>query len=321
MVKSLEEVIEIKRRVQSELEKIPGVNGVGAGYKEVGEETTDELSIRVYVDKKRENVPDSEKIPTEINGVKTDVIQRDRTAQPYELDRSQIDPLKGGISVFGKSGLGTIGAVVTDNTRNTGELMIISNFHVLAAGSTWPYGDPIYQGDPQNGYKMVGRLTRGTLNHLVDAAVACIVPNVYSLSEVNEIGPITGYEAVDVFHKKWLKKGLSHPQVKKRGIATKVKFGTINDFEPPPITYDYTKIGRAAITAIDQLQIKSGDEPFSAEGDSGSAILDDEGKMIGLLVAGANDGFTYANRIENVLYACQVSIHQGNIAVTNTLPC
>jgi hypothetical protein len=48
----------------------------------------------------------------------------------------------------------------------------------------------------------------------------------------------------------------------------------------------------------DQLQIIQGD--FSDGGDSGSAILDTENRVVGLLFAGGAD-YTFANQIGNVV--------------------
>jgi hypothetical protein len=62
----------------------------------------------------------------------------------------------------------------------------------------------------------------------------------------------------------------------------------------------------------DQLLIQSdaSSPSFSAAGDSGSAIVDDSGKIVGLLVGGPpnNIALTYANNIQNVLGAFDISV-------------
>jgi len=70
-----EEVRRVKDEVEAELLRMPGVTGVGVGYKVVGGRTSSKLAIRVYVEHKRE-VPEGEAIPKEIRGVPTDVIER-----------------------------------------------------------------------------------------------------------------------------------------------------------------------------------------------------------------------------------------------------
>ena len=71
----MERIRKIKKRVEADLLKIPGVTGVDVGRKIVGGRKTDTLAIRVYVEKKRD-VPKIELIPSEIEGIPTDVIER-----------------------------------------------------------------------------------------------------------------------------------------------------------------------------------------------------------------------------------------------------
>jgi hypothetical protein len=75
MTESMDEIIHLKSEVETELLKLPGVTGVDVGYKYVGGKKTDVLAIRVYVKKKRD-VPEKEAIPKMIQGVPTDVIER-----------------------------------------------------------------------------------------------------------------------------------------------------------------------------------------------------------------------------------------------------
>jgi hypothetical protein len=52
------------------------VTAVDVGYKEVGGRLTDQVSIRVHVSSKREDVPEDERVPTEIEDAMTDVLER-----------------------------------------------------------------------------------------------------------------------------------------------------------------------------------------------------------------------------------------------------
>ena len=49
--------------MEEELLGRPGVTGVDVGYKDVGGEPTDEIAIRVMVEKKKKSVPEKEKVP------------------------------------------------------------------------------------------------------------------------------------------------------------------------------------------------------------------------------------------------------------------
>ena len=73
---SLEEIQRVKEKVEKELLKIPNVTGVDIGYKYVGGKKTDVLAIRIYVEKKKKDVPEKEMIPKKINNIPTDVIER-----------------------------------------------------------------------------------------------------------------------------------------------------------------------------------------------------------------------------------------------------
>lgn len=70
----------IKRAAATRLHAIPGVHAVGVGHKVVGGKKTDELAIAVFVDEKKklEDLAGREIIPTEIEGVRTDVAQLPR---------------------------------------------------------------------------------------------------------------------------------------------------------------------------------------------------------------------------------------------------
>jgi hypothetical protein len=67
----------IKERAAEWLHTIPGVQGVGVGGKVTGGEPTGEMSITVFVERKRplSEVPQDEQLPGEIEGVPTDVVE------------------------------------------------------------------------------------------------------------------------------------------------------------------------------------------------------------------------------------------------------
>lgn len=74
-LRTIEEIRRVKKTAERQLLHIPGVTGVDVNYKLVGGEKTDRLAIVVYVDRK-EDVADDQAIPSEIEGVPTDVVQR-----------------------------------------------------------------------------------------------------------------------------------------------------------------------------------------------------------------------------------------------------
>lgn len=74
-MKSLDEVTQIKAEVEKDLIKMPGVTGIDVGYRIVDGKPTEVLAIRVYVSNKAEALKQL-KIPTEIQGVPVDLIER-----------------------------------------------------------------------------------------------------------------------------------------------------------------------------------------------------------------------------------------------------
>src|SRR5438874_913469 len=106
------ELEQAKARAEERLLGLPGVTGVDIGFKEVGGEPTDQLAIRVLVQEKKrlEEVPEEERIPDEIEGHPSDVIQRRfelHSTGAYAavdevlpaVDAGKYSPLRGGVSV------------------------------------------------------------------------------------------------------------------------------------------------------------------------------------------------------------------------------
>src|ERR1043166_4942522 len=75
----------IKKEAEPDLLKIPGVTGVGIGYKYVNGKKTDELAILIYV--KDENSV-SPTLPSQIKGVSTDIIPSGRFVLHSEEDNN-----------------------------------------------------------------------------------------------------------------------------------------------------------------------------------------------------------------------------------------
>jgi hypothetical protein len=151
-----EKVREIKKAARGRLLAIPGVHAVAVGPKTVGGKPTDEISIRVYVVKKKppSELRAEEMIPAEINGVKTDVIESD--VPRILLDASRYRPLVGGVMVIpgghapdivttnppavilggGLGGTGTLGCFASTGSPKP-KIFAITNHHIVA---TPPFG-------------------------------------------------------------------------------------------------------------------------------------------------------------------------------------
>ncbi len=159
-----EEAKQAKSLHKSAILTRPNVVGVGVGYKMVGEDKTDELSIIALV---REKIPiagllPEALVPSELDGVRTDVMEVG-DLRPLTLRTDRWRPAPPGVSIgHYKITAGTFGAVVRD--KSTGRRLILSNNHVLANSNDSEIGDPILQPGVVDG----GQIEQDTIAHLED---------------------------------------------------------------------------------------------------------------------------------------------------------
>ena len=163
------------------------VVGIGIGRKMKDGKATGTVAIRFYVERKvpKKAVPKSDAVPSQIDGVPTDVIETGRLfAQATPIAQTRLRPAKGGCSIgFEGDGFvmaGTFGCLVTDGKKR----FILSNNHVIANENALPLNSPIYQpGLLDNGSvpkdriaklsKMIKILPLPKDNH-VDTAIAAL---------------------------------------------------------------------------------------------------------------------------------------------------
>jgi hypothetical protein len=313
----LDAVVRKKQDSQEALLKLPGVTGVDVGYKYVKGKRTDEIAIRVMVEKKKENVPAEERIPEQIEGIKTDVIQRvivpfvvrKRLAEVAAApDTSRYDPLKGGISIGPDRAIdgyvyaGTLGCIVTDHSGK--QPLLLSNFHVMAVDNGWKAGDDMDQPSKADGgtsSDRVGTLVNAVLSDHVDGALCTVNERSYDCSIVS-IGDVKG--SADA--------SLNSP-VRKRGRTTLLTYGFVDAINGT-VKIDYGD-GIGTKTLSEQIGIRADtahNAKFSDHGDSGSVVVDADNHIIGLLFAGSEDGYTYINPIANVLSEFDIRICTGS---------
>jgi hypothetical protein len=305
LIKRLQEV---KEKNKERLLRFPNVTGVGVGYKKKGGKKTDEISLRVYVRKKvpLEKLDQDSVIPKEIDGVQIDVIEGDFHIHgiPIASFQAHHDPLKGGISIINldvfptsSPAAGTLGGTAFDNV--TRDDMIVSCWHVLCWGSG-QVGDSISQPGSIDGgdqTDVVGTLYRSRLSSRVDAAIAQLNGSRYLDQEILGFGRYRGTGNPSI--------GLS---VKKGGRTTGNTFGEIVD-----VSADVNVAGYPGGTRsfVDQIIVESiTSDPFSAPGDSGSLVLNDQNQVIALLFAG-DATQTMCNKISHVMSELDVHIDHG----------
>jgi hypothetical protein len=309
------ELVAAKQRAEEELLKIPGVTGVDVGYKEVNGKPTGVVAIRVLVAEKKPptKVSKAERIPEEIDGHPTDVIERRFELHParvaleelvLEADTGTYTPLKGGISlgpcrsVGGFVYVGTLGAIVRDNV--TGNAMMLSNFHVMCIDNGFHVGDTQAQPGLVDGGScpadVVGTLARESLGGSVDCAVADITASRGTACEIVDIGAIAGTNTVAL-----------SDAVRKRGRTTGLTYGTVDSISLS-VNIDYGA-GIGTRTLTNQIGVKpdtAHNAKFGDHGDSGSVVVNNAREVVGLHFAGDPTGYGIANPIAAVLNALNV---------------
>jgi len=320
----------VKRVRVGELLARRNVVGCGVGYKVSGGVRTDELSVVVSVTHKAHvsALAPEDLVPPEVDGVRTDVVETGMLrALQGPTDRWR--PVPPGTSIgHYRISAGTFGCVV----QRRGEVFILSNNHVLADLNEGRPGDPILQpavsdggtaddriatlaefvpldfGTGQPGCSVVGSLAKA-LNWLAGLiGSAHRLQPVWQAPGVNRVDAalarplspdLLGNEVLYIGAPAGVGTAMLGARVQKTGRSTGFTTGTITQIDAT-VRIDY--YGPTAL--FDGQLIAS---PMSRPGDSGSAILDEDRRVVGLLFAGS-DGATVINPIEDVLAAMNVEI-------------
>jgi len=126
-------------------------------------------------------------------------------------------------------------------------------------------------------------------DNLVDAAIAKPLDDSDISADILDIGAIAGTT-----------QGVLGMAIQKSGRTTEYTTGTIEQVDVTVnVQYGGGQVGRFT------EQILAG--PMSQGGDSGSAVLDNDNNLVGLLFAGS-DTTTIINRMENVFSALDLSL-------------
>ncbi len=332
------DIVAAKKRAEEDILSRAGVTGMDIGHKITKGKDTGRVAIRVYVAKKKKNVAAKQRIPEEIDGFPTDVIELTFSPTPAmqlvaefgtQIDATRYATLRGGMSIGPCRSLyleppevpvagnyvfvGTLGCMVEDLATN--DRMMLTNFHVAALDTGWTAGDAIAQpGRPDGGMcpaDVAGALARAVVAGTtpgggpgVDCAAVRIQgrPNDCSILD---IGDVAGSANATV--------GM---QVRKRGRTTELSDGTVESIHATVVVPFGDGIGD--ITFQDQILIRGNPSPngvFGISGDSGSAVVNGSREVVGLYFAGNNASpgmpegvIGIANPIDAVLTALNVRL-------------
>lgn len=279
------EALAVKEKREGELLSIPGVIGSGISV-------SSPAKINVYVEKLTPEIV--RQVPETINGIPTVIIELGEVG--LMQDRTgKFRPAPGGVSIgHPEVTAGTLGAVVTDNV--SGKRVILSNNHILANRDSVQNprankGDEIWQPgrvDGGSSTDTIAKLERwikwGATNPMtVDCAIAMPINDADIINDVLGIGKING-----------IAQAVEGMIIRKSGRTTGLSSGTIVDAHMTVVV--------AGFTWVDQIRF-TGPAPQIQGGDSGSAVVDNNNNLVGLVFAGpVNPPFIYgiANKMTNV---------------------
>jgi len=320
----------VLEKSEAKLLRYKNVVATGIGYKVSGGVRSEELCIICSVVNKIKvlHLDSDDLIPAEIDGIKTDVEQTG-VIRALQSRTGRHRPAPGGVSI-GHTNItaGTLGCLV----KRSGTLVILSNNHVLADSNAGIIGDAIVQPGPVDGgtrrdhiaklldfvpinfdkppskcrfaraviavfnlgCRIIGSKTRycivtsAVADNLVDAAIAKPLEATDIVDNILDVGVIQG-----------VAKAVLDMKVKKSGRTTGLTTDVVLQVN---VTVD-VNYGAGRIARFKD-QFMTG--PMSKGGDSGSAVLNDEDELVGLLFAGSTST-TIINHIDHVFSALNVS--------------
>ena len=316
--------------------KHANVVATGVGYKVTAGKRTATLSIICSVREKQAAgaLAQSDRIPSTMDGIATDVIQTG-VLRAWQSHTSRQRPAPGGISIGHKDiTAGTLGCLVKKN----GQRVILSNNHVLANSNAARPGDAILQPGPIDG----GRFPQDHIADLqefvplifsgssaappsdcsIGRGSAALLNSVAALlrsrTRLQAVRPQAGTNLVDCAIARVLNNadvsnelleigaitgqaiGDLDMAIKKSGRTTGFTQGIITQVD---VTSDVQYGPGQVARFTDQLMAGN----MSQGGDSGSVVLNGDNRLVGLLFAGG-DNTTIINRIEHVFSALGVNL-------------
>ncbi|HET7543095.1 MAG TPA: hypothetical protein VFK05_24650 [Polyangiaceae bacterium] len=351
-----EDIVRVKRAAQDALLKLPGVVGVGVGPKISQSARTGELAIVVYVEKKLdlESIPVEHRIPSEIEGVKTDVVPagrpvlaQDEPPEPRYIDQRRYRKgehgLHGGIQLALEEpeviSHGTLGCIVTRSTPQGLLVFGLTNAHVAnvlsldntsvsikdqAEKTGGPVGQPTPGGSDCSGCctDVIGKVAAARFDLLVDGAIIRLDAGLPWSAEIEGIGTVAGQRTLTTADLN------TDVIVRKRGRTTLVTRGVVRSVDQAGNSADEGVVVRT----YDHQVAVSPLPPFKAfidRGDSGSVVVDNSRNIVslnhtqigstkgGVLIT----GFGVSSPIAEVVSGFQVQIPTATtLGVVNTVP-
>ncbi len=339
--------VEALNKYGRQLLEWPNVVGVGRGLKSKGRRCTGKEAVVVLVTEKlpEANLSKYDVIPRQLGeGVITDVVETG-FVRALPLSREEVAvrqgkqrPAPGGVSVGHREiTAGTLGLLVKD--ARTGDVLILSNSHVLANTTDGRDGrarvnDPVLQPAPYDGGNepddVIARLKRFAPIRPQVASATC--PRARGVERgLNTLLQMLVPDYTVQFRRvnrsdNLVDAAVAEPLDPDMVSAEILGLGCVKGVRDPEVGMRVTKSGRSSgvnhgkITVVDaSIKVHMGDvgevlfkqqiltEPMASPGDSGSVLMDDNGRAVGLLSAGSSK-LSVASQMDNVMRLLEVTI-------------
>lgn len=316
--------LQARRQYEEPLMRMDNVVATGVGFKIAGNTLTNEPSVIVSVTKKvpPSQLASSSMVPKTVGKVKTDVIETGKIVA-FQDPKQKMRPARPGVSIgHYQITAGTLGCLV----QRGGQVYILSNNHVLANSNAGQAGDPIWQPGKYDGGTSADQIATleqfipigfdgGTTPPPSGCSPLAFLMRLFGSSPaaINEPGNNT----VDCAIARPLSPDLVSPDILNIGVPAGVGSGTLGlavQKSGRTTGYNTGQIIQIDVTvtvdydgptATYRNQLMAG--PISQGGDSGSAVLDMNKRVVGLLFAGS-DTTTILNPFQAVLDALQVQL-------------
>ncbi len=321
--------------------QLPQVMGVGYGYKEVQGVCTYEPAVTVMVRKKltAQSLSPGHMIPPKMADVRTDVIEVGDICALQER-RTRMRPARPGVSIGHKRvSAGTMGALVYD--AENGQPLILSNNHVLANATDGTdgraeKGDAILQPGRHDGGSpddVLAHLERYVPLHRVFARPSCVIAASLERMANRFVNWLRAdYEFRIIRHspaRNQVDAAVARPVEENLILSDILDIGVPGEATEAQLGMRVQKSGRtsgwteAHVKVIDAvLRIAVGDiglamftdqivtTPLGQPGDSGSLVLTEDRRPVGLLGAGSQQ-VTVCNKIQLVLSLLHIALNSG----------
>ena len=290
------------------------IQGLGIAERITAGKKLDDLVLKVYVDRKLPKgrldnpVPSRVDLPGIDQTIETDVEEIGKVELEANTSRHRPAMPGCGLGHF-EVPVGTFGCLVRKRGE-PGNLYVLSNSHVLANQGLCTVGDVVLQAGKHDGGAdpddvlcelaewVPFQFSDEGFPNLVDAAIARVRNPEEVTSFVNRIGVPQGVSTI-------VRRGM---MVRKSGRTTDVTIGEIKDVDYRlPMFYKTVDADGEESTGRAGLRDQVLCTRYTAPGDSGSAVFNTQGKIVGLHFAGSTSTSIF-NKIGNVLEALGIEI-------------